>query len=318
MLDDETRTALLTSLAPLGEVTELTRLSGGMFATSVQVDLADGRRLVAKTAPADDDRLLHYEQDLLRTEALVYRIAGDDPALPMPELVLTDMSRTHLPGDLVVASWIDGVRADTVPELAESTAPVRNRDLGRMMAALHRHHGDRFGYPSGPEDLRGDNWAETFTAMVEALLTDAATWEVPLPVERIRSALHRHRAELAEVEHPALVHADLWPGNLFVHPESGALTGVIDPERAFWGDPMFDLIACDPLGAPMPDEHLLAGYREAGGVVDPTSPRLALSRMYLALIMRVEVRPRRYESDQLPAYLEQIEAWLDTALAGLD
>ncbi|WP_169164287.1 phosphotransferase family protein [Cellulomonas taurus] len=318
MLDDETRTALLHALAPLGEVADLTPLTGGMFATSVRVDLADGRRLVAKTAPADDDRLLHYERDLLRTEALVYRIAGDDPALPMPELVLTDMSRAHLPGDLVVASWIDGVRADTVPELAEATAPLRNRDLGRMMAALHRHVGDQFGYPSGPDDLRGDSWVETFTAMVEALLTDAATWEVPLPVERIRAALHRHQGALAEVDRPALVHADLWPGNLFVHPESGALTGVIDPERAFWGDPMFDLIACDPLRVGAPDEHLLAGYRAAGGVIDPTSPRLALCRMYLALIMRIEVRPRRYEGDELPGYLAQLESWLDAALAELD
>jgi aminoglycoside phosphotransferase (APT) family kinase protein len=318
VLDDDTRTALLRALAPLGEVTELTPLTGGMFATSVRVDLADGRRLVAKTAPADDDRLLRYERDLIRTEALVYRIAGDDPALPMPDLVLADPSREHLPGDLVVASWVDGVRADTVPELAEATAAVRNRGLGGMMAALHRHTGDGFGYPSGPPALRGRTWAETFGAMVEAVLADGADWRVPLPVDRVRAALLRHRAALDEVDRPALVHADLWPGNLFVHPESGELTGVIDPERAFWGDPWFDLIACDPFRSGTPDADLLAGYRAAGGTVDPGHPRLALCRMYLALIMRVEVLPRRYEGEGLADYLGQIERWLTAALDELD
>ncbi|MEV7973729.1 aminoglycoside phosphotransferase family protein [Cellulomonas sp. NPDC089187] len=313
-LDDALRAALTEVLAPLGDVTGLTPLSGGMFATSIRVDFADGRVAVAKTAPADDDRLLRYEQDLIRTEALVYRLAGDDPALLMPRLLLADTTRRQLPGDLVVASWQSGVRADTVPELAQATADRRGRGLGRMMAALHRHTTDRFGYPSGPEELRGADWASTFESMVEAVLADADTWSVELPVSAIRTALRRHHAALAEVETPALVHADLWPGNQFIDAVSGELTGVIDPERAFWGDPVFDLIACDPFRAGAPDPSLLAGYREGGGSVDPDSPRLALCQLYLALIMRVEIQPRQYTGDWLAEHVAQVDRWLTDAL----
>ena len=58
----------------------------------------------------------------------------------------------------------------------------------------------------------------------------------------------RHAAVLADVARPALVHTDLWAGNLFVDPGTGALVGVIDPERAFWGDPLADLVGVDPMG----------------------------------------------------------------------
>lgn len=320
-LDDDTRTALLGALEPLGPVTGLTQLAGGMFATSVRVDLADGRRVVAKTAPAQEDSLLRYEHDLIRTEALVYAEAADDPALLMPRPLLTDFSREHLPGDLVVASWAEGVRADSEPDLARATAAVRNPGVGRMMAALHRHTGASYGYPSGPESLRGGTWPDTLTAMIEAVLADADDWAVPVPADRVRTALTRYREDLATVGRPALVHADLWPGNQFIDPHTGALTAVIDPERAFWGDPLFDLIGCDPF-RPEVDPNLVAGYREAGGDLALDRPeirrRLAFCRVYLALIMRVEVRPRRYQGDWLPGYLVQIEDMLAAGLADLD
>ncbi|GAA5022331.1 hypothetical protein GCM10025734_78440 [Kitasatospora paranensis] len=103
------------------------------------------------------------------------------------------------------------------------------------------------------------------------------------------------------------------------------IVGQIDGERAFFGDPLAELVGLDPLGAAEDDPDLLAGYRTvdpAFAVDDTARVRLALYRIHLALIMRVEAAPRGYEGphrDWLTAWSgERVTAQLrllDTAAA---
>ncbi len=313
--------ALARLLGPLGELRAARALTGGMFATTYVVELGDGTRAVVKTAPDAADRLLSHEHRLLRSEALVYRLAESDPALLMPRLLLADFSHTALPGDAVVASWAPGVPVGQVPELAARTAAARDHALGAVMGRLHALHGDRFGYLDEEGTLRGDTWTEAFGRMVEALLADAARWGVAVPADEVRAAWHRHRDATDDVRAPSLVHADLWPGNLFVDPGSGALTAVIDPERAFWGDPVFDLVGADPLATGVPSPDVVAGHARTGEPLPLGTPhgqaRLALCRAYLTLVMTVEVAPRGYEGDWLAPYQARVATALRAALDAL-
>lgn len=304
--DQHLRDALPRVLAPLGEVVALERLTGGMFATTFRATLADGTRVVVKTAPTATDRLLTYEHDLLRTEALVYGLAADRPDLLMPRVLLTDFSRTLVPSDVVVASHLDGVPlmdleagADRPEELRERVLP----QLGALMARLHTVTGDRFGYPDAATGLVGATWPEAFGRMVGALLADAERWGTPLPADEVRGALARHRDALAAVARPTLVHADLWSGNLFVDPGSLTLTGVIDPERALWGDPLLELAGADQMGLGPVPAALLGGYAGAGGRLGLGTPaadtRLLLYRMYMSLVMLTEIAPRGYAGPEL-------------------
>lgn len=308
-------------LAPLGELRSARPLTGGMFATTYGVELGDGTRAVVKTAPTSSDQLLSHEHRLLRAEAMVYQLAEADPALLMPRLLLADFTHTVLPGDAVVASWAPGVPVEQVPELAARTAVDRERALGAVMGRLHALRGDRFGYLDSEGTLRGDTWTEAFGLMVEALLADARRWGVPVPADETRAALRRHRAATDDVRQPSLVHADLWPGNLFVDPATGALTAVIDPERAFWGDPLFDVVGAEPLRNDWPSPALVAGHADTGDPLPLGTPlgqaRLALCRLYLALVMTVEVAPRGYTGDWLPPYQAQVATALRSALDAL-
>ncbi len=239
--------ALAALVAPLGRLTDAQLLTGGQFATTYRVTLDDDTRVVVKTAPVATDGLLTYEHDLLRAEALVYGLAADRPALRMPQVLLTDFSRTVLPGDALVVSHLPGVPlvdAGFGPSSDPRTARAE-RGTGEVLAALHTLTGPAYGYPCG---RREESWAASFTGMVDELLDDAARWAVPVPDAEVRAALARHASVLADVTGPALVHTDLWAGNLFVDPETGELLGVIDPERAVWGDPLMDLVGIDPMG----------------------------------------------------------------------
>lgn len=317
-VDPQVRTALAHLVAPLGQLVDVELLTGGMFATTHRLTLADGTRVVAKTAPASDDRLLTYERDLLRAEAEVYRLAAPHPELLMPHVLLTDFSRTLLDGDVVVASHARGVPAEQGPEPTAARLAARERRLGALMAQLHTLHGDRFGYLDPATRLRGDTWPQAYTAIVDALLADAVRWDVDVQAPAVRAAVARHTEALATVRHPSLVHADLWPGNLFVDPDDGTLTGVIDPERAFYGDPLFDLVGAAPFRLGPPSGDLVAGYRQGGGELplgtEHGELRYALCQLVMALLMLVEVAPRGYTGDWLPAHLDGVHALHAAAL----
>ena len=319
-----TQAALRRLLDSLGEVTGVEVLTGGMFATTYRVCLADGTRVIVKTAPVDTDRLLTYELDLVRTEALVYGLGAGRPELLMPRVLHTDFSRSILPTDVVVATHLDGV-----PLLGLSTAtgesaadqPELLHDLGAVMAHLHTVTGSDFGYPNRATGLVAPTWPEAFGLMVEALLTDAERWATTVPAADIRAALQRHRAALAEVTVPVLVHTDLWAGNLFVDPVTGRLTGVIDPERAVWGDPLFEFAGADQLGGGPVPTALLDGYASGGARPALGSPagdtRLLLYRMYLALVQLVEIVPRHYAGDWVAAHRAAVDGSLRAALTAL-
>lgn len=329
----ETLSALSQVIAPLGELTRCELLSGGMFATTYRVTLADGTRVVAKTAPTDTRRLLTHEHDLLRSEAEVYALAAGDPDLLMPRLLLTDFTRELLPTDVVVAAHLDGTPVLDLPdgELTEvDGTPVPrgewpewlDHQLGALMARLHRISNDEFGYLNRDSGLRAASWADAFTLMVEAMLADAALWGVDVPAEAVRRAIADHRGALDLVTTPSLVHADLWQGNLFVDAAAHRLVGVIDPERALWADPLFDLIGNDQLGTGTVRPTLIAGHAAGGEHVLLGTPdgrvRHALYRLYMGLIQVTECVPRQFSGDWLAPHLATAYHVISQALQELD
>lgn len=165
-------------------------------------------------------------------------------------------------------------------------------------------------------------WRAAFTTMTDAVLADADTYgaRLPRPADRIRPLLAAAAPVLDDVTRPALVHFDLWQGNLLVDGEPGARTigGIIDGERMFWGDPVAEFVSLALLGNLEEDKDFLAGYEEGSGrpmVFDASVRlRLALYRCYLYLIMLVETVPRRVPQEQLDRVWTEVGPHLVSAL----
>ncbi|OOC54071.1 MULTISPECIES: phosphotransferase family protein [Nocardiopsis] len=287
-------------------VREHAALTGGTYNTVHRLLLHDGRRSVLKLAPPPDRPRLTYEHGIMATEAMVYERARAAAGPLAPEVlhagtVPEDPRReylflSHLPG-----TPLYDVRSGLAPR---RLAPVR-RELGRTVAALHTVTGHEFGYPA-QEGLRAPTWPEAFGAMVEAVVADASRFAVELPGGGARALrlVWANLAHLAAVRTPVLTHFDLWDGNVLVTGPDGAgapgLSGIIDAERAFWGDPAADLVSLALFGDIREDTAFLEGYREAGGTVDFTPEllrRLTLYRVYLYLIMFTEPTPRGHDRD---------------------
>jgi hypothetical protein len=203
---------------------------------------------------------------------------------------------------------------------------LRN-ELGRIVARLHSVTGPAgFGYPGQALGPLSPTWRQAFTAMTDAVLADADTYRARLPrsTADIRALFAAASPVLDDVTRPALVHFDLWQGNLLVDGEPGARTigGIIDGERMFWGDPVADFVSLALFADMEDDADFLAGYAQGAGrpVVFDASVRLrlALYRCYLYLIMLVETVPRRVPREHLDWAWTEVAPQLVSALEDVE
>lgn len=236
--------------AALGtEVAGVSALHGGDLSKVVRVTLVDGTRVVAKTGP-----LVMVEARMLQAIAA----AG----APVPRVLAVT-------GQVMLLEHLD-----------ETPASAQGwRALGTALATLHAVRGPRYGwdedYAFGPAALPNgwlDDWPR-FWAERRLL-----AWPTELPKD-IAARVERLAARVPELlpraPAPALLHGDLWSGNVLFTTGGAAL---IDP-ACYHGHAEVDLAMLHLFGRPGPD--LAAAY----GPLDPGwRERRALYQLWPALV----------------------------------
>lgn len=336
------------------DVTRSTELGGGGFAAVWRVDLAEpvdppelpdgtagvvpATTLVLKAGPPSGTPLLTYEAGMIPAEAEYLRLVAEGaPAVPVPRVVRQGRGG-GVEGDWVLTTFLPGT---PLPDLPVGAGERVRHDVGAALAAVHEITGDRFGY-DGPRP-HGTTWRAAFVAILASLMDDADRWALPpahLPSRRVEAALDRHGAALDEVTRPALLHFDLWDGNVLASPASPTgtsqagtspantgdehrMTGLVDGERYLFGDPLVDLVS------PVlfrriedePEHPVLAGYAEASGAPlvldDGARTRLALYRVWLHVLMVVEMPSRGMTGPDADRRRELLARLLDEDLTRL-
>jgi fructosamine-3-kinase len=228
----------------LPEVVASRPLGGGSIADVYLTRLADGRDVVVKHGPTPAG---------LEAEGLTALAAA---GAPVPAVL------AHAGGTLVL-EYLDGPRGD-------------RRELGRSLAAVHRHLGARFGWHrdnvigSLPQaNPPSDHWP---TFLAEARLRP---YLGDLPVElarRLDAAIADGRlAALADHDVvPSLVHGDLWSGNVL------ADRWLLDP-AVHHADREVDLAMLALFGSVGAALH--AGYAEVWPLDDGWEYRLPLLQL---------------------------------------
>jgi len=302
------------------QVTDAALLDGGTFNSVYRVALTDGSKLILKAAPPPEMPVLRHEHGLLHSEALLYALAAGRRVAGVPTVV-------HDGGEFLLMTELPGQPwPEAEDRLSDGQRQRLRADVGRLVAGLHTITGTSFGYPSHALGPLAATWRAAFGGMLDAVLADAESFGagLPHPPGMIRDLTAAHADALDEVTTPVLVHFDLWDGNILVDSGNGTprIGGLIDAERAFWGDPLADFVSLALLSDIRKDRAFLDGYRQAGGPVvldDSSEVRLALYRSYLYLIMLTEIAPRtftpaerqRREAMVIPALTSELNILLD-------
>jgi len=204
----------------VGRVVSARRFADGNTTELWLIDLADGRRVVAKHGKG------------LTLEGAMLRHLAANSRLPVPELF-------HADDGLLVMSWIEqdgGLTASAQEHAAE------------LIASLHGVGADHYGFAfdtligplhqPNPESL---DWTAFFR---DHRLMHMA--RLALEENRINSGLMASIERLAELlpdligepAPPGLIHGDLWGGNVL--PCRGRIAGFIDP-AIYHADPEIEL-----------------------------------------------------------------------------
>ncbi len=249
-------------------VSAASRVHGGDVAEAYRVQLADGRRVFAKTHRA-------APPGFFTTEALGLRWLREPRVIAVPEVLLVnDGDRAHgLPNHLVL-EWIDEGHAALTTE----------DDLGRALAALHACGAPCFGREdhrtTGSRGLPNDpcaTWAEFYATQRLLPLARLACDADALP-DAALTGLERLAARLEEVagppEAPARLHGDLWAGNHLV--DGTGTSWLIDP-ASHGGHREFDLAMMRLFGGF--GRATFASYDEASPLAAGWPERVALHQI---------------------------------------
>lgn len=298
LCEDKIRSLAKIHFGESCEVDNITELKGGMFNAIYRMDrIREGDRIVLKVGVIPGTPLLTYEQDVMPTEVECFRLVAEQTTVPVPKILAYDFSKRHIPSNYFFMTALDGVPLSRVSGKMPSEQLNRIKaELAGYLAQMHQIEGTYYGYFTNDPRKQYPTWREGFTHMFGQILRDCQMRQVRLPYQRIQRAFERNAGYLEEVSAPALVEYDCHEGNIFVRKtdETYHIEGILDLERAFWGDPLADFPAAFVFTDDIRKEHaFLAAYLKASDRIKCYERsqiiRYQLYRLYLMLIMTAEI-----------------------------
>lgn len=277
------------------KVAAFEELHEGFFNAAARLVLDDGFQCVLKAAPLENVKGLRYEKEIMRAEVESMRLVAERTSVPVPEIFVYDTTRGLLPSDFFIMKLLPGSPLHKIRQQIPAEQQVEiERSLGRMAREMSQITNHAFGYWAQPQQP-GTSWRATFLEMIDWVMADGKAMDVklPLPYEDLYGLMERHFDALDEVTTPRFVHWDIWDGNVFVDPQTGQITGLIDFERVMWGDPLLESF----FGSRDPKSHYAEGFGQGVLSTRKQVQRRMLYNTYLWMIMIIETFYRQYDND---------------------
>jgi fructosamine-3-kinase len=139
-------------------------------------------------------------------------------------------------------------------------------------------------------------WFAAFRVMWHALLDDVVACGAysALEAQALRDLLDRHREHFTHQVSPCLLHMDVWAQNILVDAD-GNVTGLVDFDRALWGDVEIEFAVLDYCD--MSEPAFWRGY----GAARDTSPSAEVRRLFYLLYEVQKYMPIRIWRGRDPA-----------------
>jgi aminoglycoside phosphotransferase (APT) family kinase protein len=248
---------------------------------------ADEGRFVLRIAPPDNVGFLFYERLMMRQEPELHALIRARTTIPVAEIVGHDFGRTAIDRDYVLMTRLPGTPLSDIPGLAPSHFNRALRQTGEYLRQLHALtaaeclalDAEAHGYlgshrPMDPQP----NWAAAFRVMWNKLLDDvvACGSYTRDEAQSLRDLLGVYIGEFDRPVVPCLLHMDVWAQNILLD-EAGNVTGLVDFDRALWGDVEIEFAVLDYCGISEP------AFWEGYGAQRDESPSAMIRRQFYLL-----------------------------------
>jgi fructosamine-3-kinase len=252
------------------------RIPTGKFNDSYFVRAGD-EDLVLRVAPDPDATFLFYERDMMRQEPSIHDLLLQETTVPVAPIIVHDASLTILPRDYLLMKRLPGNALSNVERVDADHVLTA---VGQCLAQVHALAANAYGYLGEHQPMKPQKtWAEAFAVMWRALLDDIhATGHYNDEERDVLVRLLDAYLPMFDRDVPAsLLHMDIWAQNILVN-DSGDLTGIVDWDRALWGDPEIEFAVLDYCGISQP--AFWEGYGEERDVSDEAQIRHIFYLLY--------------------------------------
>jgi aminoglycoside phosphotransferase (APT) family kinase protein len=232
----------------------LQRCTTGKHNQSYFVDAAD-QSLVLRVAPPDDPmQMLFYEYRMMRQEPDLHALLREQTDVPVPQILVADSDNERIGRDYLVMQRLPGTPISDFVGLTSRLFEIVLRQVGRSLRQVHDIVGESYGYVGAhrPMEPQSD-WPSAFTIMWNKLLDDIQRCGGYTADEAdfMRRLLDEHIQVFDRHVSPSLLHMDVWAQNILADDE-GCLAGLLDWDRALWGDPEIEFAVLDYCGISEP------------------------------------------------------------------
>lgn len=229
----------------------------GKFNDSYYI-LAGKKEYVLRIAPPPNAVFCFYEKDMMRQEPAIHQLLLEKTTVPVARIYTSDFSHSIIPRDFLVMERLPGI---AMTELTHVNEDAILRQVGVALAQTHAQKSDAYGYVGEhhPMEPQG-SWMDAFVIMWRKLVDDVVSVGYYDDEERtlMLSTLDKYIKLFDRPVEACLLHMDVWAQNILV--EGGnELTGLLDWDRALWGDPEIEFAVLDYCGISKP--AFWEGYR---------------------------------------------------------
>lgn len=283
------------------ESLRLTPVRTGKHNASYWVDCNQGR-FVLRISPPDDAGFLFYERLMMRQEPSLHELIRATTNIPVAEVVGYDFSRTRIDRDYLLMTALPGTPL--------SDAPVNQSQFGRALRQVGQHlrqlhsltAGDclgktAYGYLGVHHPMPAQStWADAFRLMWNKLLDDVVACGSYDEKEALamRKLLETHAEHFRRPVAACLLHMDVWSQNILVD-GMGNVSGLVDFDRALWGDVEIEFAVLDYCGISEPS------FWEGYGTKRDLSPSAQIRRRFYLLYEVQKYMPIRIWRRDNPA-----------------
>ena len=270
-------------------VIRIKELTEGMCNVTYHVVFNDGSESILKIAAENTNGNTSNEINLMKAEVRAMRLVSGKCSFKVAEVQYYDCSRTVCSGDYFFMEKLPGENyAFLKGKLPESVVKGLNWEIGRISRELAAITNTQFGFLG--DERRYGTLFEFVKTMLANLLSDARKKGVDIGYDerRLMEGLNSEKDSFDEVRSATLVHWDMWEGNIFV--DHNHVSGIIDWERALWGEPFMD----DRFRKHNRNNDFLEGFGQRS-FSESELKRIRWYDVILYLTMMIEVFYREFE-----------------------